>query len=79
MAIIDYVIIAVYMVGIVRMTADGGIDEGVFLRQCDAALAGGEVAADVHDRPLLGQRGEDLVAVGIEARVVQMRMRIKIH
>ena len=70
---------AVHAGGIVRVAAHGGIDEGIFMRQLHTVFGGGQIAAHVHDRPLLCQRGEDLPAVGVKAPVVQMGVRVKIH
>ena len=69
------------MVGIVRMAADRGPDPVEFFRHADRVFRRRQIAADVHHcrHAVLPHPGENIVKIRLKARIVQMRMGIKIH
>ena len=66
---------------LVRMPADGGIEEIVALRQRHAGLVRPGVLARVHHKlhAVFRKRRDKLLAVGVEPRIVVVGMRIKKH
>ena len=63
------------------MDADGGIDGGVLLRQCDRRLAGGQIASDRDEGFDTGfpGAGNHRLAIFIVTGIVQMGMGVEEH
>ena len=69
--------------GLVRMNAEGRVNEIVFLRQSNSAIhcAGPIAVADRDDglHPGLPRPRNHLLAIGVEPLAVKMRVRINEH